>query len=179
MNPFLLMLSMAATIAAATLAHAAPEPVAPHASLQRAQIDRKVDAAIRSGKFARDMRKLDTCEPYQDEKRIIHRAHNGVIRRYESAGGSDDAYVTKRFYYDAGGIIALGVITANAANGAQYRYRLVFDAQGRKVSERRTHIKGPGYPFPDVWPEQEIVRQPRDAFAADNPCPTGAQPMQK
>jgi len=158
--------------------YAGPEASTQHASpllsVSRPQrtkrIDQEVEDAIRQGRLTLEIRKLEVCEPFQDERRMLHRALDGIIRRYVAAGGSDDAYVTKRFYYDAGEVIALAVISATAVNGTQYQYRLRFDAKGRKLTERRMRIKGPGYPFPDVWPEEEIVRHPRDAFLADNLC---------
>jgi hypothetical protein len=63
------------------------------------------------------------------------------------------------------------LIKAGAVNGTQIEYRIYLSKAGKRLWESRDLLEGPGYTFPSVWPERELVRNPWRAFKAKNVCP--------
>jgi hypothetical protein len=117
-------------------------------------------------------RKFAYCEPYEDTLRKLTVDSRGIARRYETQGGSEDSSLTTEQYYDQGGALRFVFITGGAVNGSVLEHRIYFDEAGKRIWEEHKYIKGPGYTFPEVWPDERIQRSdPARAFAASSPCP--------
>ncbi len=136
-----------------------------------------IDASLKNKSLKVSKREFDYCEPYEDTIRIIAVDSKGVVRRYESQAGSDDSALTFRHYYDDTGRLRFVFITGGAANGTQLEHRIYFDESGNRIWEDHKYVKGPGYTWPEVWPEDQngaappIQRfEPAKAFAAKSNC---------
>ena len=145
--------------------------------LQVRAIVNSIDAAIKKGSFKVSKREFEYCEPYEDTMRKMAVDSKGVVRRYENEAGSDDSALTWRHYYDQLGRLRFVFITGGAANGAQLEHRIYFDESGKRLWEEHKYVKGPGYTFPEVWPEEQNDQarpiqksNPAKAFAAKSPC---------
>lgn len=145
--------------------------------LQVRAIVNSIDAAIKKGSFKVSKREFEYCEPYEDTMRKMAVDSKGVVRRYENEAGSDDSALTWRHYYDQLGHLRFVFITGGAANGAQLEHRIYFDESGKRLWEEHKYVKGPGYTWPEVWPEEQndearpIQKSaPAKAFAAKSPC---------
>ena len=56
--------------------------------------------------------------------------------------------------------------------GSELEHRIYLDETGKRIWERHKYVKGPRYTFPEVWPEEELVKSdPGKEFAATSPCP--------
>lgn len=145
--------------------------------LQVRALVNSIDASIRKGSFKTSKREFEYCEPYEDTMRKIAIDSKGVVRRYEDEAGSDDSMLTWRHYYDQRGRLRFVFITGGAANGAQLEHRIYFDESGKRLWEEHKYVKGPGYTWPEVWPEEQNDEarpiqkfEPAKAFAAKSQC---------
>ena len=145
--------------------------------LQVRAIVNSVDASIKKGSFKISKREFEYCESYEDTLRKMAVDSKGVVRRYENEAGSDDSALTWRHYYDQLGHLRFVFITGGAANGAQLEHRIYFDESGKRLWEEHKFVKGPGYTWPEVWPEEQNDEarpiqksEPAKAFAAKSPC---------
>ena len=145
--------------------------------LQVRAIVNSIDASIKKGSFKISKREFEYCESYEDTLRKMAVDSKGVVRRYENEAGSDDSALTWRHYYDQLGHLRFVFITGGAANGAQLEHRIYFDESGKRLWEDHKYIKGPGYTWPEVWPEEQNDEarpiqksEPAKAFAAKSPC---------
>jgi hypothetical protein len=130
-----------------------------------------VDAELSKGAFKNSQRKFEYCEPYEDTLRKMAVGPRGVVRMFEKQGGSDDSALTWKHYYDEAGRLRFVFITGGAANGAQLEHRIYFDERGKRIWEDHKYMKGPGYSFPEVWPDEQLqTTNPARAFAARSPC---------
>lgn len=117
-------------------------------------------------------RKFSYCQPYEDTLRKLTVDSRGIARKYETQGGSEDSSLTIEYYYDPGGALRFVFITGGAVNGSVLEHRIYFDEAGKRIWEEHKYIKGPGYTFPEVWPDEHLQRSdPAKAFAASSPCP--------
>jgi hypothetical protein len=117
-------------------------------------------------------RAFEYCEPYEDTSRTIAVDAKGRARFYEMEGGSEDSSLKMEHYYDGRGRLRFVFITGGATNGSELEHRIYFDETGKRIWEKQTYKKGPGYTFPTVWPEDQL--QMKDAatkFASKSPCP--------
>jgi hypothetical protein len=117
-------------------------------------------------------RAFEYCEPYVDTERMIATDSRGRARFYENAGGSDDSSLKWEHYYDEAGRLRFVFITGGAVNGTELEHRIYFDEAGKRIWEEQTLKKGPGYTFPEVWPDDQL--QTADAaakFASRSQCP--------
>ncbi len=136
-----------------------------------------IDAGIKKRSFKVSKREFEYCEPYEDTMRKMAVDVKGVVRKYENEAGSDDSMLTWRHYYDTAGRLRFVFITGGAVNGSQLEHRIYFDESGKRLWEEHKYVKGPGYTWPDVWPEEQndtarpIQKfEPAKAFAAKSPC---------
>jgi hypothetical protein len=145
--------------------------------LQVRAIVSSIDAAVKKGSFKISKREFEYCESYEDTMRKMAVDSKGVVRRYENEAGSDDSMLTWRHYYDQLGHLRFVFITGGAANGAQLEHRIYFDESGKRLWEEHKYVEGPGYTWPEVWPEGQNDEarpvqksEPAKAFAAKSPC---------
>jgi hypothetical protein len=87
------------------------------------------------------------------------------------SAGSDDSSVQTELYYDAKGILRFAFIKAGANNGTELEDRIYFSEYGKRIWEIQKLLKGPGYSFPNKWPDSDLFRDPKKAFKDKNPCP--------
>ena len=116
-------------------------------------------------------RAFDYCEPYEDTTRTIATDSNGRVRFYANEGGSDDSALKWEHYYDEQGRLRFVFITGGAVNGSELEHRIYFDEKGARIWEDHTYKKGPGYTFPEVWPEDQLqIKDPDKKFSSKAPC---------
>jgi hypothetical protein len=114
-------------------------------------------------------RKFEYEEPYEDTLRRMAVDSRGIVRMYEKQAGSDDSALTWKHYYDEAGRLRFVLITGGAANGSQLEHRIYFDEGGKRLWEDHKYVKGPGYTFPQVWPDEQLqTKDPASAFAASS-----------
>lgn len=117
-------------------------------------------------------RVFEYCEPGADTIRLIAADSSGRTRFYQNEGGSEDSSLKIEQYYDEAGRLRFVFITGGAVNGTELEHRIYFDETGKRIWEEQTFKKGPGYTFPQVWPDEEL--QLTDAvgkFSSTSPCP--------
>lgn len=122
-----------------------------------------------AGKLRKQQREFIYCEPYEDTLRVLYSDAKGKPRIYPFEGGSGDLAVQRELYYDEKGNLRFAFITAGAFNGTRIEHRIYLSAAGKRIWETQKLLEGPGYTFPGEWPEEELVRNPRQAFNAKNP----------
>ena len=135
---------------------------------------RRVYKTVRSlldrGALVLRVRNFDYCKPYEDSSRSIYSSKSGVVRLYQHEAGSEDFLLTWNHYYDDLGRLRFVLITGGAVNGTHIEHRIWLAPDGSKLRELQKLVSGPGYTFPDIWPEEDLVRDPSTAFSAKNPC---------
>jgi hypothetical protein len=130
----------------------------------------KTDLGSKAYQISR--REFEYCEPYQDTLRMMARDARGRVRLYERQGGSEDSALTWQHFYDEQGRLRFVFIQGGAANGSQLEHRIYFDETGKRIWEEHKYVKGPGYTFPTVWPDEELqMTDPAGAFAVAPECP--------
>ncbi|MEW6732753.1 MAG: hypothetical protein AB1489_15610 [Acidobacteriota bacterium] len=127
------------------------------------RIYQAVEQDIRKGKLKKAEREVESCSPLGD-KRTIFFDSQGRIRKYVWDGGSEDSALMMRYYYDQLGRLRFIFITGGAVNGSQLEHRIYFDENRSRIWEEHKYTKGPGYTFPSIWPDSEIVYQPKQAY---------------
>ncbi|MDX6383549.1 MAG: hypothetical protein QOK48_1122 [Blastocatellia bacterium] len=131
-----------------------------------------VDAGVSRKTLKVSVRKFEYCEPYEDTLRRKAVDAKGRVRMYEKQGGSDDSSLTTKHFYDEAGRLRFVFITGGATNGSQLEQRIYFDEAGQRIWEEHKYVKGPGYTFPEVWPDDQLqLKDPAGAYAARSPCP--------
>ena len=131
-----------------------------------------VDADLTKGLYKVSKRMCDYCEPSEDTLRAMASDSEGRVRRYEKEAGSEDSSLAWKHYYDAGGHLRFVFIMGGATNGSKLEHRIYFDEAGKRIWEDQKYVKGPGYTFPTVWPDEDLqLADPAKAFAAASPCP--------
>jgi hypothetical protein len=136
---------------------------------------RQAQAAGRLHKLERQWA-ADNCEaqPYEDSERVLYLDANGVIRSYHFSGGSEDSAASRALYYDRDGRLRFVLIKAGAVNGTSLEHRIYLSKDGKRLWEKHTRLKGPGYTFPSSeWPEQDLIWNPRLAFDEKSRCESG------
>ena len=136
-----------------------------------------INAGLKKGTFKISVRKFQYCESYEDTLRKLAVDSKGVARLYQNEAGSDDSALTWQHYYDESGRLRFVFISGGAANGSQLEHRIYFDENGKRLWEEHKYLEGPGYTFPEVWPEgkNDLARPiqkffPAKAFAAKSQC---------
>jgi hypothetical protein len=130
-----------------------------------------VNAGLSKKTLKVSVREFEYCEPYEDTLRKKAVDPKGLVRMYETQAGSDDSSLTWQHFYDEAGRLRFVFITGGATNGAQLEHRIYFDEAGKRIWEEHKYKKGPEYTFPEVWPDDQLQKQPAGAFTAKSPCP--------
>ncbi len=121
-------------------------------------------------------RAFEYCEPYEDTERMIATDSRGHARFYQNAGGSDDSSLKWEHYYDEAGHLRFVFITGGAVNGSELEHRIYFDEAGKRIWEEQTYKKGPGYTFPEVWPDDQLqIADAAAKFSSKSSCPETKQ----
>lgn len=131
-----------------------------------------VKASLGRKAFTVKRRAFEYCEPYEDTARTIATDTKGLVRFYQNEGGSDDSALKLEHYYDERGRLRFVFITGGAANGSRLEHRIYFDEDGKRIWEDHVYKTGPGYTFPEVWPDDQL--QFTDAagkFSSKPQCP--------
>src|SRR2546423_9550586 len=130
-----------------------------------------VEAGLSKGLYKVSKREFEYCEPYEDTMRMMAADSSGRVRRYERQAGSEDSALTLKHTYDEGGHLRFVFITGGAVNGSELEHRIYFDGAGKRIWEEQKYLKGPGYTFPEVWPDAELQKaDPAKAFATASVC---------
>ncbi|HKR01619.1 MAG TPA: hypothetical protein VJT09_13150 [Pyrinomonadaceae bacterium] len=130
-----------------------------------------VKARMTGKAFVMKKRAFEYCEPYEDTLRTIATDQRGQTRFYGSEGGSEDSSLKFEHYYDEQGRLRFVFITGGAVNGSQLEHRIYFDETGKRIWEEQTYKKGPGYTWPQVWPDEQLqITDPAGKFAAKSGC---------
>ncbi len=126
--------------------------------------------------FTVKKRVFEYCEPYEDTERMIATDSRGRARFYQNAGGSDDSSLKWEHYYDEAGHLRFVFITGGAVNGSELEHRIYFDEAGKRIWEEQTYKKGPGYTFPEVWPDDQLqIADAAAKFSSKSSCPETKQ----
>jgi hypothetical protein len=134
-------------------------------------IVQSVNAGMSGKVFTVRKRAFEYCEPYEDTARTIATDAKGRVRFYANEGGSDDSALKWEHYYDEMGRLRFVFITGGAANGSQLEHRIYFDENGKRLWEDHAYKKGPGYTFPEVWPDEQLqIKNPAAKFSSKSPC---------
>jgi len=135
-------------------------------------IVQSVKTGLSSKSFTIKKRAFEYCEPYVDTARTIATDSKGMVRFYQNEGGSDDSALTWEHYYDEGGRLRFVFITGGAVNGSKLEHRIYFDETGKRIWEAQVYRKGPGYTFPEVWPDEQLqITDAAAKFASKSQCP--------
>jgi hypothetical protein len=142
----------------------------------RVKASRAVYQSVRTGlntkAFTIRTRRFEYCEPYEDSSRTIATDALTRVRYYEKQAGSDDSALKWEHYYDEAGRLRFVFITGGAANGSELEHRIYFDEDGKRVWEEQKYVKGAGYTFPTIWPEDQLhLSNAAAAFSATSRCP--------
>jgi hypothetical protein len=136
-----------------------------------------INAGLKKGIFRISVRKFQYCESYEDVLRKLALDSRGVGRFYQAEAGSDDSALTWQHYYDESGRLRFVFIFGGAVNGSRLEHRIYFDETGKRLWEEHKYLEGPGYTFPEVWPEEKNDEarpiqkfSPAKAFAAKSQC---------
>ncbi|HEX8922999.1 MAG TPA: hypothetical protein VF766_16105 [Pyrinomonadaceae bacterium] len=137
---------------------------------------RAIVQSVKTGMLRKSLktkkRAFEYCEPGEDTVRMIATDSRGRARFYQSEGGSEDSSLKLERYYDEAGRLRFVFITAGAVNGSELEHRIYFDATGKRIWEEQTLKKGPGYTWPQIWPEGELqISDAGGKFASKSPCP--------
>lgn len=126
--------------------------------------------------FTVKKRVFEYCEPYEDTERMIATDQRGRTRFYKNAGGSEDSSLKWEHYYDETGRLRFVFITGGAVNGSELEHRIYFDEAGKRIWEEHTYKKGPGYTFPEVWPDEQLqISDAATKFSSKSSCPETKQ----
>lgn len=124
-------------------------------------------AHLRSqNKLHKTSKSFDYC-PAIDLNRVLFTDAKGVVRFYQSGGGSDDSAATLEHTYDASGRLRFVLVKAGAVNNTHIEYRYYLSETGALLWKDQ-RIQGQGYPFPDF--RAYFAFDPKKAFAAPSPC---------
>lgn len=135
-------------------------------------IVQSVKTGLSRKSFTIKKRAFEYCEPYEDTARAIATNSKGLVRFYQNEGGSDDSALKWEYYYDEGGRLRFVFITGGAVNGSKLEHRIYFDETGKRIWEDQVYKKGPGYTFPEVWPDEQLqISNAAEKFASKSNCP--------
>jgi hypothetical protein len=100
--------------------------------------------------------------------KILYTDKNKAPRKYYYEAGSDDSSLDFSFYYDSIGKLRFVFISGGAVNGSVLEHRIYFDETGKRIWEAQKYTSGPGYTFPTVWPDKDLILDPIKEFEATN-----------
>jgi hypothetical protein len=134
------------------------------------RVYKDVREALEHGALTKRERRFDYCQPYEDASRSLYTSSLGVPRLYVHEAGSDDSAITASHYYDAHGRLRFVFITGGAVNGTHIEHRIWLSSGGTRIQEQQKLLEGPGYTFPNPWPDETLVKDPEQAFRSEHPC---------
>jgi hypothetical protein len=116
-----------------------------------------------------ELRKVfEYTEPYLPTLKVLYCDKFNTVRKYIEEDGSEDSALKFNYYYDQKPILRFVYITGGAVNGSKIEHRIYFNSGGKRIWEIQKYLKGPGYSFPKVWPENELVFDPWKEFNKKN-----------
>lgn len=109
----------------------------------------QTEKAVASGKY----KNLEDSSERIQRKRYIDK--KGQLKKCVIETGSDDSAYSLEFYYQ-NTKLRFVFIQAGAVNGSRLEHRIYFDLKGKRIRELHKYTKGPGYTFPNPWPDEEL-----------------------
>ncbi|HUQ31824.1 MAG TPA: hypothetical protein VM095_06880 [Pyrinomonadaceae bacterium] len=135
-------------------------------------IVQSVKTGMTSKRLTTKKRSFEYCEPGEDTLRVLAIDSHSRARFYQTEGGSEDSSLKFEHYYDEQGRLRFVFITGGAVNGSQMEHRIYFDETGKRIWEEQTLKKGPGYTWPEVWPDDQMqINDPAAKFTSKSSCP--------
>lgn len=133
-------------------------------------IYQEVKQAEAAGRLRKLQRVFEHCQSYEDTERTLYLDARGAVRSYHFGGGSEDSAAQHAHYCDRDGRLRFVFITAAAVNGTSLEHRIYLSKDGKRLLEAQKR-QGPGWTFPFHIPEGELVKDPKQAFHGESPCP--------
>lgn len=127
-------------------------------------IKNKIDDLIKNGTLRESKKEFGYTVPYEPTLKAIFVDQTGKVRKYVQEAGSDDSALQSHYYYDESLRLRFVFITGGAVNGSELEHTVYYNENGERISESHRYTKGPGYTFPEKWPENEIVLDPIKEF---------------
>ena len=109
-------------------------------------------------------KKIIENSSYESGSKIIYTDKDGKILKYKKEIGGEDSALVYSFYYDENGKLFFVSIDGGAVNGSEMLHEIYYNSIGKKISESHKITKGEGYTWPKIWPEDEIVFNPKNDF---------------
>jgi len=78
--------------------------------------------------------------------------------------------MTRKLVTDDKKVARIYTNSDGSANGSKLEHRIYFRPNGDRFWELQKYVKGPGYTFPNPWPQDQITLDPVTAFAAKHSC---------
>jgi hypothetical protein len=157
---------LALVIGTSAFAEDAADPRTRNEAIRTAQ---QIEREVGQAQLTREHRSFGECPPNGSTHERFRDA-SGVTRRYVVDWGSSDSRIKFTHYYDRLGRLRLIVVDAAAVNGTRENDRIVFALDGSRLSEIRRRVAGPGYAWQNPWPDNLVVRNPDNVFAAQTRC---------
>ncbi len=120
-----------------------------------------VQTKIRSGAML-ELKQAQDCGGVSPVNKTML-IETGIPRYYFYDSGSADSFVEYNFYYDTNRHLRFAFIKAGATNGTVLEHRIYFKDDA-KIWEIQKLVEGPGYTFPEIWPEEFLAYDPAEAF---------------
>lgn len=84
----------------------------------------------------------------------------GHVRKLRVVSKGDTETITYDHYYDPAEPLRFVFVQAQAANGTKVEYRIYFNSRVVRIWENRRETAGPGHPFPQTIPDEQLVLNP-------------------
>lgn len=129
-----------------------------------------IENKIKSGLLKEQKKEYEYTGPGLSLKTIYIDEKNN-ISKYIKEVGSDDSSSIYNFYYDKNNQLFYALIIGGASNGldekdqaisSELKHEIYFN-KGHKISEFH-NVTGPGYSWPELWPEDQIVIDPKKDY---------------
>ncbi|MBX7153031.1 hypothetical protein K1X84_15495 [bacterium] len=120
-----------------------------------------IDGLIRNNKLKSVRGESAYSKPYEPTLKEYFVDQSARIRKYIEATGSDDSALNFEYYYDSKGTLRFVFIEGGAVNGSRLEHRIYFSEAGKRIWESHEYLQGPGYTFPEIWPDAELVFNPK------------------
>lgn len=133
----------------------------------------RIENEITSGLLKAQKKNYEYTGPGLSSK-TIYLDRSGQVVKYTKEAGSEDSTITHNFYYDQNNQLFYVLITGGASNGldendkpisSELKHEIYFE-KGQRISENED-ITGPGYDWPKIWPETEMIFAPLVEYNLD------------
>ena len=128
------------------------------------KIKDEIDKEISAKKYQQKEKSIEFSEPWVPTSKVVYLKEDNNTIKYTQEAGSDDSALRYQYYYDDLGKLRFVMISGGAVNGSELEHKIYFSSDGKRIWETHRYLKGPGYSFPEIWPEEEIVFNPKDEF---------------